>query len=117
LAEAVRVSQLRDEYLLKIIQVLEGIVVPKDMDTIKLCQGFEMIDGRLFKKCLPLPKLAVPRDLVHTIITMHHDSPLAGHRGIVYTQARIELQFWWPQLSSDVEEYVKACSTCNTAKV
>jgi hypothetical protein len=48
---------------------------------------------------------------------MHHDSPLAGHRGIVYTQARIELQFWWPQLSSDVEEYVKACSTCNTAKV
>jgi hypothetical protein len=87
------------------------------MDIVWLGHAFEMIDGRLFKKSLPLPKLDVPRELVQTIMAMHHDSPLAGHRVIFYTQARIELQFWWPQFAMVVEEYIKACSTCNTTKV
>jgi hypothetical protein len=49
LAEAVRASQLRDDYLLKIIQVLEGILIPKDMDITRLCLAFELIDERWFK--------------------------------------------------------------------
>jgi hypothetical protein len=116
LVDSFRSSQLRDEYVLKIIQVQEGVTKPKDMEMIKLCQSFQMIDECVFKKQLPLTKLAVPQNLIHSIITMHHDSPLAGHRGIFYTQARIEIQFWWPQLSDDVEKYVKNCSTCSTAK-
>ena len=117
LGASMRASQLRDDSLLRIIHVLEGTTVSKDPDLLKHVKSFEMIDGRLFKRCLPLPKLAVPRDLRESIITMYHDELMGGHRGIVYTQARIELQFWWPKLADDVELYVKNCSVCNTTKV
>jgi hypothetical protein len=117
LTNSIRSSQLKDEALLPIIQLLEGTVPSKDQELLKQAQSFEMIDAKLFKRYLPLPKLAVPANLRESIITMYHDDVLAGHRGAAYTQARIEMQFWWPKLSEDVLKYVQACPTCCTNKV
>ena len=80
LGASMRASQLRDDSLLRIIHVLEGTTVSKDPDLLKHVKSFEMIDGRLFKRCLPLPKLAVPRELREPIITMYHDEVMGGLR-------------------------------------
>ena len=45
-----------------------------------------------------------------------HDGPLAGHKGISKTEDLIKRRFWWPQMSKDIQEYVKTCEICARGK-
>ena len=40
-----------------------------------------------------------------------------GHSGKVKTQELIKRDYWWPQISQNVKEYVKGCITCQRTKV
>ena len=41
-----------------------------------------------------------------------HDGPVAGHRGVKPTLAKLVKNYYWPNLRDDVEQYVKSCVTC-----
>ncbi|KAK3551428.1 hypothetical protein QTP70_017324 [Hemibagrus guttatus] len=45
-----------------------------------------------------------------------HEAPSSGHPGIRRSTQLIRRRFWWSSLGPDVEEYVKACSTCAQAR-
>ncbi|PHJ15244.1 retrotransposable element tf2 kda protein type 1 [Cystoisospora suis] len=45
-----------------------------------------------------------------------HDHCLAGHPGIEKTTSDIERIFWWPNMRSDIEKYVKSCAACAQGK-
>ncbi|KAK9395591.1 hypothetical protein NXF25_018952 [Crotalus adamanteus] len=61
-------------------------------------------------------KLYVPHVLRKGILKRCHDSKRAGHFGFLKTLHFARRQFWWPQMRSDLEKYVKSCPTCATSK-
>jgi len=51
------------------------------------------------------------------VISLFHDSTMAGHPGITKTLAAIKPYYWWPGIKNFVTEYVKGCATCQMTKV
>ena len=51
------------------------------------------------------------------IIQAYHDVPAYGHPGINRTRDLVAKYYWWPQLTKDVQEYVKGCAQCQQNKV
>jgi len=66
-------------------------------------------DGRLY----------VPDDLDlrRRIVSDHHNTPVAGHPGVLATSRSVRASYWWPGLSSFVRHYVDGCSTCQQFKI
>src|SRR5438045_7867738 len=50
------------------------------------------------------------------ILYQTHSSGPAGHPGHVKTLDLIAHDYWWPRMSRDVEEYIKACELCIQTK-
>jgi transposase InsO family protein len=59
-------------------------------------------------------RIYIPKDTVlrTRILTLHHDTPVAGHPGEYKTQKLVERSFWWPKLKDEVKEYVRRCDRC-----
>lgn len=53
-----------------------------------------------------------------TLLSIHHDDPLAGHFGRIRTLELMKRKYHWPNLNRDVAEYVQDCQVCQgiTAK-
>jgi hypothetical protein len=64
-------------------------------------------------------RVVVTKDLTGkcNIIQAHHDPPVHGHPGINWTIQIVERNYWWPQLRSDVKDYVQGCADCQQHKV
>jgi hypothetical protein len=56
------------------------------------------------------------KDLCRRIMEQHHDTHVAGHAGRFKTLELISRNYWWPQLSRHVGQYVGACDACNRTK-
>lgn len=50
------------------------------------------------------------------ILQEFQNSPLGGHSGIQSTISRIQHYFYWPGLTKEVTEWIKACDTCQRCK-
>jgi transposase InsO family protein len=63
-------------------------------------------------------RLVVPdvAELRARIIAEHHDTPLAGHRGISKTTELVQRHFWWKSLRADVLRFVQTCDVCQRSK-
>ena len=60
---------------------------------------------------------APPDDELHTqIIYRTHSTGPAGHPGRVKTVDLVSRTYWWPRLTKDVEEFVRACELCDRIK-
>ena len=51
------------------------------------------------------------------IIQAYHDVPAYRHPSISRTKNLVAKYYWWPQLTKDVQEYVKGCAQCQQNKV
>lgn len=79
----------------------------------------------LFKHCkvrTPLKtttfkwKCCVRHSDVRDIIQKYHDSPNAAHFGFAKTYRRISSKYYWPNMRSDVRNYLKRCEICKQSK-
>jgi transposase InsO family protein len=60
---------------------------------------------------------APPDDELRTqLIYRAHNTGPAGHPGRVKTLDLITRSWWWPNMSRDIEQYVKACNMCVRSK-
>lgn len=57
-------------------------------------------------------QLVVPKKYRDTILKIAHDIPMSGHQGIRRTKARIINEFYWPQMYTDINKYLKSCHIC-----
>ena len=58
-------------------------------------------------------KMYIPRSkLCHRILTLFHDSKLAGHPGRWKTLELISRNYWWPQMSRYMGKYISTCDMC-----
>jgi hypothetical protein len=64
-------------------------------------------------------KIYVPKDreLRHCIVEQHHNTHIAGHAGRFNTLELVSCNYWWPQMSRYIGNYVKHCDLCNWTKV
>ena len=64
-------------------------------------------------------KLVVPPDrgLQRTLMHHMHDGYTAGHPGRDETVRKTRQFFWWPNLKTWVEDYVKGCAICQQGKI
>ena len=57
-------------------------------------------------------QIVAPRNLRRGIMSLAHDTPLAGHLGNKKTRERIRQNFFWPGIHIDISRYCKSYSTC-----
>ncbi|KAK3532853.1 hypothetical protein QTP70_000252 [Hemibagrus guttatus] len=64
----------------------------------------------------PPNRIFVPSQFLLQVMQWIHEAPSSGHPGIQRSTQLVRRQFWWPSQASDVEGYVRACSTCAQAR-
>ena len=57
-------------------------------------------------------QIVVPSTYRQDILSLAHESPLAGHLGVHKTQEKILSHFFWPGLQRDVANFCKSCHAC-----
>ena len=56
--------------------------------------------------------LIVPSECRSTILSLAHESPLAGHFSNRKTEMRVRETFFWPGMGVDIKNYCKSCDRC-----
>jgi transposase InsO family protein len=64
----------------------------------------------------PRQLIVVPAVLQHELIHGAHATRFSGHGGTMKTILRLQQKYYWPGMTSHVEEYVKQCITCQKCK-
>ena len=70
-------------------------------------------DGCLYYK----GQMYIPSEACHTLISSLHSSLTLGHAGRFHTKTFLECDFWWPGLSTYVNQFIEGCTTCQQNKV
>lgn len=69
-----------------------------------------------FSKCVKTGRvqkqLVVPRGLIMNVMSVAHESPLAGHMGIRKTNSRVRSCFTWPGMDADICRFCRSCDIC-----
>ena len=63
-------------------------------------------------------KVWIPSDpsLRKLIMERKYDSRVAGHMGMDKTMELVDLNFYWPEMAKDIEDYVRSCEDCQKNK-
>lgn len=73
-------------------------------------------EGQPGPSSCPSNCLFVPPALRSDVLLWAHSSKLFCHPGVQRTRHALLQRFWWPTLQEGIQEFVKACPTCNQHK-
>ncbi|CAL1288217.1 unnamed protein product [Larinioides sclopetarius] len=77
---------------------------------------FILIEGLIFHKdkilSEPVAQLVLPRSRVENVMKLAHESVFGGHMGVRKTKERIRYNFYWPNMSNDITDFVRTCMGC-----
>ena len=97
-----------------------NVILQKILDTQKELQdkGEELLasiqlrgDYMCWKSKIYVPSITVP-----LVLKEYHDSLLVGHSSYRKTLEMIQHKFWWPQMRTEVKQYVQGCDKCQRTK-
>ena len=57
-------------------------------------------------------QVVIPQKHRHDILSIAHESPMAGHLGIKKTYQKVLNHFYWPGMQKDVKDFCRTCHTC-----
>ena len=57
-------------------------------------------------------RVVVPSKLRRQVMSLAHDSAMAGHMGVKRTLDRVQRNFCWPGVNGDVRRFVSSCDAC-----
>ena len=121
----------------EVLNVTPGDLAKKQKDDVSLSKCFEMASSgevrsagdasfyfhvsddilyRVFKKGhRTWEQVVVPKGLRSYVLSVSHDTVLAGHCGARRTLVRLREKFDWPGVTVDVAKYVSSCDACQRA--
>ena len=67
-----------------------------------------------YRRCIYVPDTS---DLRHRIVSLCHDTKVAGHPGRFNTLELVSQSYWWPNMSRYVGMYVSHCALCLHIKI
>lgn len=65
---------------------------------------------------MPSWRIVVKESDKKAILKKFHDEPLSAHQGYFKTLNKIKLEYYWPNMSSEIKLYVRNCDICKSAK-
>ena len=107
--EKIKKARSKNEEIVRVVEKMKKVGV-------KVVRGKEwQIEGNLLLK---KRKVYIPKDeeLKREIIQLHHDTPVAGHRGKWKMTELVTRNYWWPGVTRDVGKYVEDCDICQQMK-
>ena len=105
IVEKIKRARSKDEEVVRIVEEMKKAKVKE------LRREEWQIKGELVIK---EGKVYVPKDeeLRAEIIHLHHDVPVAGHRGQWKTVELVTRNYWWPGVTRDIGRYMEGCNLC-----
>ncbi|KAK4258952.1 hypothetical protein QN277_005343 [Acacia crassicarpa] len=102
----IKIAQLEDEYLLKIMEELEEGVV----------NDYEVGDDSILRF---KGRVCIPNDgkSKTCILEEAHRSKYTIHSGITKMYNDLKRNYWWPGMKKDVTKFVIGCLTCQKVKI
>ncbi|XP_037794286.1 uncharacterized protein LOC119589789 [Penaeus monodon] len=81
---------------------------------------YEQRNGLLYRTCvaskhyerLGKSSLVVPSECRAIILSVGHESPLAGHFSHRKSEMRIKDHFYWPNMGAEIRDFCKSCDKC-----
>ncbi|XP_047478945.1 uncharacterized protein LOC125032028 [Penaeus chinensis] len=81
---------------------------------------YEVINSLIYRSCVNSrfrervgkSSLVVPADCRKIILSLAHESPLAGHFSHRKTEIKVREQFYWPGMGADIKDYCRSCEKC-----
>lgn len=113
--EQLKEEQKKDPSLEKIRQIADTATTNKN-DSSSVKSGYHWEAGMLCRYFTQNGKthrqIVVPRKYRDEVISLAHDSPMAGHMGVKKTRARLWNDFTWPGICGDIQRYCASCDVC-----
>ena len=66
-----------------------------------------------FRNNLPVPKV----EGRYRLIKEYHESAIGGHKGMTKTYDKLEYEYYWRNMQSDLRQYVHGCPDCQSQKL
>ena len=110
LTEHIKNSSPSDPLVICAIQGLEKGILLFPRSTL-LDWKFE--DGHLYYK----DQMYIPPDTHQSLVSSLHKSPTLGHAGHFCPKTIVECNFWWPGLSTFINNFIAGCAICQQNKV
>lgn len=125
--EKLRFQQLQttDNYCTPLINFLKDGTLPEnDMDAkriVVLSFNFVLDNDLLYFIGPPKtgridPRLVIPERLCNEIMEACHADLFSGHFGFMKTYSRIQNNYYWPGMYSQIKDYCQKCADCQTRK-
>ncbi len=128
--EEIRVSQKLDPELCRFMELLHKHAVKPNAKSLKeeptdakilSCLWYEFrvwdeILYRTYKEATDEWRLVIARDKSNEILSLLHDSTMAGLPGMSGMKLTVCLRFYRPHIRNDIENWVKCCLLCTMAK-
>ena len=114
-------------YCLHPIYILTLLYACRVLDSVFKCMGnlflflgshnneeWREVDSIMYKE----GKVYMPKDnmLRVEIIRLHHNTPVEGHGGQWKTVELVTQNFWWPEVTREVKQYIEGCDSCQRNK-
>ena len=61
-------------------------------------------------------QIVIPKTYRAEVLSLAHETPLAGHLGINKTHEKIIRHFYWPGVQKDVVEFCRTCHVCRMVR-
>ena len=123
------IAQREDADFKDIITYFENDQVPNDYKhaqrLLEIVPKFQLYNDLLYRvdltprmiaRGIAKGRICVPKKFRDDVLQLCHNSLISGHLGIKKTYAKIQHDYFWPKMSSDVKAWVECCMECAMKK-
>jgi hypothetical protein len=56
--------------------------------------------------------LVLPNHKINEVLGNNHGTLFTGHGGVDKTKAKLQQNYWWPNINSTILDFIKTCDKC-----